>query len=611
MSKAYLIAVIPLNYLALQIRLRKNRPIYILDTSLIDFVDRRPEIDKLIDRLKASGYGDNIQVVDPLEHEKERWFANLSGTQKAQQRFSAMTKVRDECFFLGNYLAHRYMISDSRISYISRIVGRFLAEGVDLDIVGINCKNPRFIEKIGSKVTWLLGIPLLLTLFARYSLQSIKFRTTKTESATGGICVDLSYCNICHVDGTIDDGGGSDAVLVQKDGYFSIKNHIFLAMGWPHPCNKVNIVKDQIESHGGRVIGDGAGRVEIYWKDFVSCVRENLSSWLKITCGRKIPGGGWTLYSQWLHFKYQLDRFRAQILFNDVVPSVYFSKLDYNHVHHPVGAVCQEKGISFCGICHSPSAGGAHVPQGSIISFEHFFVYSDFFPENLYPTWKSPFTTLHSVGTWRTDFIHKVKRSVDYLDKIHNIKNKFDNKFIIGLHLPVPNSYLFRQEDVERWMACFENILASNPQVVFVLFPRRLNNSPRYFLDRLERLIGTGRAEIASTLVPEWKFSYPWAAVCDLVIGCTFSDTVMEAWACSTPALSYSDIGKGQVVIEKYDKNLRAYGCGELENVLRLASQHKWPPTGLGSKLRKEVTGVADGHCVDRIRSKILEIMAN
>lgn len=245
----------------------------------------------------------------------------------------------------------------------------------------------------------------------------------------------------------------------------------------------------------------------------------------------------------------------------------------------------------------------------SILSFERYYIYSDFIADKLYPTWKNNYTKLFTIGMLRTDFIYQYKFNSNYQNIKKTILGKLQGNYIVALHLPVPGSYLFREEDVIRWMHCFEKILLSNRRLYFVLFPRRPENSPLYFNKLINRLRLTGRAEVSSHLVPEWKASYPWTLVCNLVVGCTYSDTVYEAWSVGTPAVSYSDIGKGRAEFEKFDENLRLYDCQEFEKLLLNVSKGKWPPLSLTSNIQKNVTGVAKGDGYLRLSESLEELV--
>lgn len=443
----------------------------------------------------------------------------------------------------------------------------------------------------------------------KYTIQNIALHASFIQKSYGGICVDFASYHVYKSDGSVDTTGGSDAYLVNESESFSIKNHVFLAFGWPNNKRFTLKLKNKLENDGARVIGDQAGKNSIFWVDLLYCVSKNVKLWLALSIKEPGPCEGWTLNLRWLHLKYQYDRFRTQIVFNNLIPSVYLSRMDYNHLHHAIASVCKAKGINYVGICHSPSGGIEHVPSMSIISFEHYFVYSDFIVENLYPTWINNYTKLHSIGVWRTDHILKCLTSKTYQKQKEAIKRKLQKYFVVALHLPVPNSYLFSEDDVKRWMECFKEILNKNDNLYFVLFPRRLESSPQYFHDLIDTLKNTGRAELAIELEPKWKYSYPWPTVCNLVLGCSFSDAVLEAWAVKTPAASYSDIGEGRAALEKFDKLLRVYNYKDLDTLFKLTSKGKWPPSGLGDNLRKVVTGTADGRSIERMQNLIRTLL--
>jgi hypothetical protein len=88
----------------------------------------------------------------------------------------------------------------------------------------------------------------------------------------------------------------------------------------------------------------------------------------------------------------------------------------------------------------------------------------------------------------------------------------------------------------------------------------------------------------------------------DFVVGCTYSDTVLEALACKIPALSYADIGKGMAELEKFDPSLSVYDGDAIEDAIIGAKLGHWPSTDLWTKIMNELIITADGGCIDRMQ---------
>jgi len=597
-DSSYLITSFPKLKFPFWYKFKKNNHFYILDTSLIEFVDKRTEIMDYVEWLKSKGVNkSNITIIDPLEYEEERWFANIEGLKVSQDYFSNMINGDFESRFVGNYLAHIFQIKASLYSYEKKIIKDFENKGIKLRQIGRNNNlSSKWLGNLGRPFYILIVLIPLLALLTYYIKKNLIFSKSPTEKFYGGICVDLAFCHVYKDDGTIDNGGGSDAFLVQGKGKFSIEQFLFLSLGWKHNKKIINQLHTRLKDDGAVVIGEYGKKSTLYWKDILKCIFNNLLTLWKVLSKGPQPKGGWDWKTCKFFIKYLFYRFRAQIAFNNNIPSVYLSRLDYSYLHHSIASVCKEKNISYAGICHSPSGGAAHIPQMSILSFERFYIYSDFIADKLYPTWKNNYTELLPIGIWRADHIYQCQSSNVYQQKKKVILDKLSDYYVVALHLPVPESYLFREEDVIRWMHCFEKTLLSNKKLYFVLFPRRLENSPTYFISLIEKLCSTGRAKISTNLVPEWKGSYPWTLLCDLVVGCTFSDTVLEAWSVDTPAVSYSDIGKGRAELENFNKSLRLYNCDDFEALLVNASIGKWPPYNLGSEIKQKVSGASTGN---------------
>ena len=80
--------------------------------------------------------------------------------------------------------------------------------------------------------------------------------------------------------------------------------------------------------------------------------------------------------------------------------------------------------------------------------------------------------------------------------------------------------------------------------------------------------------------------SYIWTKALDLMIGCTFSDSVLESWVSGIPACSYSDIGKGRAYLDSVDENLRLYDSESLDRLLSLLKSKEWPSKKIEKDLK-------------------------
>ena len=274
-------------------------------------------------------------------------------------------------------------------------------------------------------------------------------------------------------------------------------------------------------------------------------------------------------------------------------------------MQHPLGAVCRRYGIHYSGVCHSPSGGVGLTPSFSLLSYDTYFIYTPVFSKDYFSSWENSHTKLVPVGVWRSDFALALKDNAEYVIKRKEIREKYHGKFMIGLHLPVPNSAVFTRQAVDYWLGGFEKIINDLDDVVFLLFPRRVENSPQYFKDWIRKTTKLDNCEVANELNPDWGDSYPWIYVCDMVIGCSYSDVVIEALACGTPAVSYNNFGKDISQLERYDKNIAVYSIKSLTEMIGLTKSAKWPTTEDWTKYAKEFVGIADGRSRKRMKNEL------
>ena len=442
---------------------------------------------------------------------------------------------------------------------------------------------------------------------SKYSLVS-----TRRERIKATIGIDLVYCNIFDQNQQILTGARSDAFLLHPKSNIKLNDLVFINEGWQ--CNKEIISNIRNNNTPVKIAGS------LYDKKLPILVF--LKILYKINCKylyesinlvrKKIP----------LNFQEQFSRsfFHARkivpyVLFHSINIRAYLSRMDYSEIHHSYASVCHDLDISFHGISHSSSGGIGHVPQLSFVSFDYYYVNSKSFVEKYYETWKNKHIKLISVGPWRSDFIK------DYSEKnVKNLRSKFVSdriKYVIGIHLPVPESYLFNNESISKWMRCFYKTLTIHNDCYFILFSRselKGKNSEKdepnkIFNDYIKMIENTGRGSLSSNYTDPSNGSYIWTKVLDLVVGCTFSDSVLESWVGGTPACSYSDIGKGRVYLDSVDKNLRLYDCKSIDRLLCSLKGMGWPSksteNNLGTLFGSQYYGNAISIMLENIKSSI------
>jgi len=310
---SYLITSIPKFKFLPWYKFKNNNHFYILDTSLIEFTDKRAEITGYVEWLKSKGVIDsNITIVGPLEYEEERWLANIEGLKVSQDFFSNMMNGDFESKFAGNYLAHVFQMKASLFSYEQRVIKDFENKGIKLRQIGRNNNlSSRQLGSLGRYFDFLIVLIPVLILLVNYVRKNIVFSQGPVKKSYGGICVDLVHCHVYNDDGNIDIGGGSDAFLLQGKEKFSIGQFFFLSLGWVHKKEIINPLRSRLENDGAVVIGEYGKKVILYWKDILKCTFSNLLTLWKILLKGPKPKGGWGLQTYKFIIKYLFDRFRA------------------------------------------------------------------------------------------------------------------------------------------------------------------------------------------------------------------------------------------------------------------------------------------------------------
>lgn len=585
------------------------RRIILVDLSLLEFVDRSGEIARFSARLKLCGLGSRITIVNSIEYAHLGWRANISSIEKALASVQPMRASKsEETYYLGGYLAHRIQVSMARTEYVrllsSELIGAvppaFPGKGSSRSIIG---------RSLGHAMILALTVLLPFALLAAASrwVRLVPFAKTKSH---GGICVDLCLGPGLDKEGCVPhDGRYADTFLVEAEGPFRLANHVFLGFGWQSPA--MADWQHKLALRGATVVGPAAGKVPLSPFELLAILINNVQRWMALGLGAIRPVGGWTPRGRWMHFKYHLDLFRAQLSFHLARPGAYLSRLDYNHRHHTLGAECSRLGIHFAGICHSPLGGMAHTPNFGIVSFDTHFTYKPIFWERFYPSWQEAQADLKAVGVWRSDFTRQAEALPGHAAASEEIRRQLGGRFVVAIHLPVPQSYLHDRAVTEKWMGVFADLVRRHRDISFILFPRRLSEVPDYFRLLVTEILEPGRCELSEMLNPAWTQSYSWRAVCDFVVGCTYSDAVLEALACGTPSVSYADVGRGLAELERFDAALSVYDGPSLERALLLVREGHWPSPQLWRRLRMELVGEADGHCIDRMRAVLLPYVRN
>ena len=585
------------------------RRIVLVDPSLLEFVDRSTSIGCFADWLKARGLGGRVIMIDPIKHAGLCWRANISSIECALDQARLMRAERGtEAYYLGGYLAHRMQVRLARAEYV-RLVSAEL--GCSIASASHRKSTPGLLRKrvLDSILLPLLTVLLLFALIAA-ALRWVRLVPRARAKLHGGVCVDLCHGLRLNTEGCVSrDGYYTDTFLVEADGLFRLANHVFLGLGWQPSA--IGDWQHTLEAQGATVIGPTTGRTSLTPVEFLVIVARNLQRWTALALSAARPVGGWSPITRWIHFNYHLDLFRAQLCFHIAKPSAYLSRLDYNHRHHPLGAECSRLGIHFAGICHSPLGGMAHTPTFAINSFNTYFTYKSVFWERFYPSWQEARADLRAIGVWRSDFIRQAEAMPGHAVAAESVRKRLGERFVVAIHLPVPQSYLYDRATTHKWMGFFADIVRRLGDMAFILFPRRLHQVPDYFRDLIADMLIPGRCELAEVLNPEWTQSYPWASTCDFVVGCTYSDAVLEALACGIPSVSYADVGRGIAELERFDATLSVYEGPELERVLVLAREGHWPSPQLWARIHEELVGEANGHCIDHIRSVLMPHVRN
>ncbi len=564
------------------------------------------QIESFVEQLKQWKLADKIKRCAIHDFDQARWQANRLSVRFLEFQYRYQRQQPGEWRYFSGYMAHRQTEVIARLAYLRKV-----RRQLTLD-VGDNILLPR----LGKLFDWLnasrllaacFGVLIALSiwmLFTRLLLQHCHWKRGAEIEKYPGVAVDHIFGIERHPTGEVERTNFHDGLLVEDEVDSSFYRVALLGYGWSLNSQQLDI---EHQSDGRfRVFGIRARRVTI---DPLIAIRMLLRHWLVAFHLVFSNTRQMTCQKNYYVLAYCKDRFLACLSFVELRPTAYLSRLDYSHRHHAVGAACKESGVHYAGVCHSALGGDAYVPQRSIISFDTFFVYSSWFPQHFFPTWSNPFTRLETMGVWRSDLSVRA-RQVDVINKTAKlIRQKLQKDWIVALHLPVPQAYMFDKTTVSRWMEGFSRLVGSHPDVAFILFPRRLSQAPGYFQEQVEVLINYENCALAEVLEPSWQQSYRWSSVCDMVVGCFYSDTVAEALASGIPALLYTDTGKGCSEVERFDRSLVAYDVDEIASAMESAQLGAWPDKLLWQRIHEQWLGVADGQCIMRMRSVLAAIL--
>jgi len=587
--------------------IKKSEKILIVDNSFFDFVDRESRIESFISWLKGEGVSViNINVIKLYDNDKEAWSANIDSINESLNWVAPLRQSSGDSYYLAGYLAHRLQSKIAITSYHRRLDHKLGFNDSNAKDWTSKIVSTRYIENLFSFLFALL-LTILLPAFLLWKCRkyiSIKLRSQQIKY--GGVCVDLMHGAELDYRGLSPIGKYTDTFFLEPNGFFSIKNHSFLVYGWFGEHIKKS--QDLLGRMGASVFGliENGIRVSVGALFGLSII--NIARWIKLSFLLSAPVGGWTLLSRWNSLLFQLELFNAQLVFSQVNPDVYFSRLDYSYRHHAIGAECKKRAISYIGINHSPSGGAGYTPNMAIISFDKYLVYTSMFWTDFYPSWQMHTQTeLIPVGAWRSDFIYQARNSAKLRSESNNIKEKLRSRFIIGVHLPVPQTFLFDKATTKYWMSWVSKILDCYDDVYLVLFPRRIHQAPSYFHELIDAMISAGRCDLATTIQHEWKQSYPWLNVCDMIIGCNYSDTVLEALAAKVPAFSYVVTGKDISVRQSVDSNLAVYDGESLLRMVDNIRNSRWPESDSWSNIKDQLTGDMCANSIYKIKKIIID----
>ncbi len=567
-----------------------------------------PHIEMFIDKLRGWGLESKIKRCALYDFDQSRWQANRLSVRFLEFNYRCQRKKPGEERYFAGYTGHRQTETIARLAYLKKVRRKLMQEVSGNiwvqqtgDFLGWLNSSRLLAIFLGALIVWV--IPLL---FLRLLLQHCNWkRGIKTENYSG-VAVDHIFGITQQSAGEIDRVNYHDGFLVEDDVSSPFYGVALLGYGWSLNEQKLKVENQSAKRfrvfgwRGRRVLIAPSVALKLLLRHWVVACNLLFVSSIKVSC-----------LKNYYVLAYCRDRFLASLSFTELRPTTYLSRMDYSHRHHAVGAACKDTDIHYAGICHSALGGDGYIPQRSIISFDTFFVYSSWFPAHFFPTWSNSFTSLQTMGVWRSDLSIQARQIDSINQKAQVIRQGLQKNWIVALHLPVPQAYMFDLNTTNQWMEGFANLVESYSDVSFILLPRRLAQAPDLFQTQVKQLTNFENCILAEELEPNWQQSYCWSIVCDMVIGCFYSDAVAEALAARMPAILYTDTGMYASKVEQFDRSLVAYRVEEIANAINSAREGIWPDKLLWQRIHEQFLGAADGQCMMRIRSVLAKTLAS
>lgn len=581
--------------------------IIILDPSLFEGIDKTLDIKKFCQRLSIFNLDKKIKHHSKFEHQELFWKANISASKLMKSRLRKIGNKKNLAFYFVSFLSHRGLGLASKSIFLDLVSLKLKEETGARIILDSNYFFPKHIFPsldIVSGVIFFIFFPVILLLaISRIVFLKTRIVFKKTTTFRGGIAVDLmSGINLNESQINLP-GNLSDSFLVSADRKFSIKQHLFFDYGW---FNKDIIAKsDDIASSGSKIFGIRSFKPKVEFKVILALILKNYVYFLKIIVNNLL---NFKFSSQLIFLKFLSILFEVQICFSQAKPSVYFSRMDYSPHHHVIGLVCNDLGIHFAGVCHSPGGGNGMINQISLLSFDTYYIHHSIFANNFYPTWKNGVSELVPIGVWRSDFIYQ-SRKLDFSIEPLSVRKHLQNRFTVALHLPVPQSYWYDKTVVTDVMNIYSKLILQNEDIAFILFPRRLHEAPEYFINKLNRMLIPRRCEVAQNLKPNRSQSYSWFQEIDMVVACNYSDTIFEALSSKVPAISLTFQGKKISDLYRFDSSLCVFNLEQLNSKVNSAKDGFWPSSEQWRNINDNLVGEADGRCISRIKSNLSSLI--
>lgn len=586
-------------------KLQRASKVYVCDNSYFDYENRSCKLKKFLLWAQANDFQKKISIIEPEKYDSVRWSANQESVDRVMQRFNRLRSNRGDEYYLGGYMARRlqqYYAIKEYAEKISKSLDSVLVYPIKYKLMGLDGsrRKPSLAKILNGFVllTFAVGLPLVI---AREASRYVSFRGWK-KPIKADLCLDIALGPSIEKNGTATLGRYSDTFLVEKEGKFALHNHVFIDVRRGREIDER--WRSFLQEADANLITLGRHAIVIHPFRLATLIFENYLRWGRIAFSRTNRGFSWSLYERWLHILFHVELFRAQLIFDGITTKVYLSRHDYSPVHHVLGAECCKRGVRHIGLCHSPSGGVGYSPNMAILSFDEYLIYSGIFKEKFFPSWLRWYRgTIHEIGVWRSAFSSQWKQRNHYEDDIQRVLSSLGNRYTVGIHLPVPGTFLFDRSATEEWVALFKTIIDKMSDTAFIFFPRRISSAPRYFVDLIEGLEVSGRAGLSYKINPHWDQSYPWLGVCDLMVACNYSDVALESISCGVPALSYVLTGKNYSIRSiMYDK-LQVYRPCDLIVAIESYRDGAWLSQEEFHLIREGLTGGIEYGHLERIKS--------